>query len=60
MIVLDTSIISTFALIGAVDLLYALFPNDDLVWNLQRLAATHSPICNTPARCTSHYVSTRS
>ena len=30
MIVLDTSIISTFALIGALDLLYALFPNDDL------------------------------
>ena len=30
MIVLDTSIISTFALIGAMDLLYALFPNDDL------------------------------
>jgi predicted nucleic acid-binding protein len=30
-IVLDTSIISTFALIGAMDLLYALFPNDDLV-----------------------------
>jgi predicted nucleic acid-binding protein len=29
-IVLDTSIISTFALIGAMDLLYALFPNDDL------------------------------
>ncbi len=30
MIVLDTSIISTFALIGAMDLLYALFPNDAL------------------------------
>jgi predicted nucleic acid-binding protein len=29
-IVLDTSIISTFALIGAMDLLYALFSNDDL------------------------------
>jgi len=29
-IVLDTSIISTFALIGAMDLLYALFPNDNL------------------------------
>jgi predicted nucleic acid-binding protein len=29
-IVLDTSIISTFALISAMDLLYALFPNDDL------------------------------
>jgi hypothetical protein len=28
--VLDTSIISTFALISAMDLLYALFPNDDL------------------------------
>ena len=30
MIVLDTSIISTFAFIGAMDLLYALFPTDDL------------------------------
>jgi hypothetical protein len=30
-IVLDTSIISTFALIGALDLLYDLFPNDALV-----------------------------
>ena len=29
-IVLDTSIISTFALIGTMDLLYALFPNNDL------------------------------
>jgi predicted nucleic acid-binding protein len=29
-IVLDTSIISTFALIGTMDLLYVLFPNDDL------------------------------
>ncbi len=31
MIVLDTSIISTFALIGAMDLLYALFLNEDQV-----------------------------
>jgi hypothetical protein len=30
-IVLDISIISTFALTGALDLLYALFPNDALV-----------------------------
>ena len=30
MIVLATSIISTFALIGAMDLLYALFLNEDL------------------------------
>ena len=30
MIVLDTSIISTFALISAMDLLYALFSNEDL------------------------------